>query len=69
VGSGVGSDGYVTYSNNLAGTLGAQMVIPGRNLVGSDLNGNAMLDPKLNWTDFIASFDPDRSKGEDTGAP
>ena len=63
-GSNVGSDGYVVYSNNLPATIGMDdYVISGATLTGS----TPIFEPKLVWTDFIPTFQPDDNKGEDDG--
>ncbi len=63
-GSNIGSDGYVVYSNNLPAAIGRDdYVIPGATLTGS----TPIFEPKLVWTDFIPTFQPDDKKGEDNG--
>ncbi len=63
-GSGVGSDGYVLYSNNLSATITRDtFIIPGATRTGS----TPVFEPKLIWTDFVPTFMPDDDKGEDDG--
>ncbi|MCW3053743.1 MAG: hypothetical protein JWN14_2913 [Chthonomonadales bacterium] len=62
VGSGVGSDGYVIYANNLPATIGSSdYVIPGVTLTGT----TPIYNPKLVLADFIPTYQPEDSKGED----
>jgi len=61
-GSGVGSDGYVIYANNIPATIGSSdYVIPGVTLTGS----TPIYNPKLVLADFIPTYQPEDSKGED----
>ena len=65
--SGVGSDGYPIYSNNLAAALDDQYIVPGRTVSGAA--AFAPFQPTLVWTDFVSSHQPDDTKGEDDQAP
>lgn len=63
-GSNIGSDGYVVYSNNIPTTIGKDdYVIPGVTLHGS----TPIFEPKLVLSDFIPTYQPVDSKGEDNG--
>ena len=60
--SGVGPDGYVLYANNIPAAIGSSdYVISSLTLTGS----TPVFNPKLVLTDFIPTYQPEESKGED----